>query len=60
MHKSYFTVEKCAEYLGCSRYKVRRWIDEDPTFPWHKVGAIFVIPKKKLERWIDSEKGGRR
>ena len=52
MIRDFYTAVEAAIELGCDYRDVLDLIHKDPTFPFCKVGGIYVIPKKRLERWL--------
>jgi excisionase family DNA binding protein len=51
------TINQTAAYLGCSRDKVYRLLNSDPTFPARRVGGSWRIDPGKLQDWLEAQPG---
>lgn len=51
------TINQTAAYLGCSRDKVYRLLNTDPSFPARQVGGNWRIDPVKLQLWLDAQPG---
>ncbi len=54
MEKKVYTVSEVAEMLSLGNCKIYDLIHEKK-IPSIKVGRKFIIPKKRLEEWLESE-----
>jgi len=52
MIRDFFTVAECAAELGWSEDWLRVRMKTMPDFPKHRIGRIWVIPKRQFKKWV--------
>jgi len=53
-----FTSSQCAKFLGCSQEYVTNVLMSLPGFPCTKLRGCYIIHKRKLRQWIETNPFG--